>query len=162
MGERFNAIEDDQIVVRLFPSERALLADVLTMLSSVDSDDPGYSRLHVPVYLGDEEASKEWRRLMGDELDSARLEDRRVFSEVVATDKSEIVLDLDQAESLLRVVNEGRLVLAARLGIDVEEDFAGLSPETEMALWFLSFIINDLSEELSRRLSDPATDDGSV
>ena len=78
------------------------------------------TRLNVPVYLDDRHASDEWWRLMGDDLDSARMSDRSVFSRAI-TDDLEPLNDED-ANALLRVLNEARLVLGARMGVEVEED----------------------------------------
>lgn len=115
------------------------------------SDDPGHMRLHVPVYLGDESSSDEWWRLMGNHLQSSRAEDRRIFKRLI-NEEPPVVVDVLAAEAFLRVVNASRLVLAARLGIEVEDDFSGLSAQNEAVLWFLSFVVNDLSEELARML----------
>ncbi len=148
MGDKFDAKRDGQILVRLSPEERALLARVVSGLDSVEAnpDDPGHARLHPPVYLGDDAASSEWWRLMGDQLDQARSEDRRAFDRVVAeTDSS---LTQDEARSFLRVLNQGRLVFAARLGIEVAEDMSGLGEENDVVLWFLSYVVDDLSEVL--------------
>ena len=160
MGSRFERIRGDRIVVRLPRSEQEFLADVGVLLGSVgrDDTDPASARLHVPVYLGDDEASDEWWRLMGEQLEMARSDDRRVFQGVVDADEEEVVLDFDQAEAFLRVVNEGRLSLAARLGVEVAEDFSELEPGEELALDFLSFIVNDLTGELSLGLGGDAPD----
>lgn len=131
------------------PGERALLAGVVAGLNDLDgaAGDPGYARLHPPVYLGDETSSSEWWRLMGDQLSQARDHDREVFDRVVA--QSESVLSPDDARSFLRVVNQGRLVYAARLGIEVAEDLEELDEEEDIALWFLSYVVDDLSSVLA-------------
>lgn len=148
MVERFQA-RDDRIEVRLFPAERLLLKDVAEITDSARTDrtDPGYDRLNVPVYLGDESASDEWWRLMGEQLESQRSDDRSAFDAVVGDDRTDVI-SRQEAEGFLRVVNSSRLVLASRLGIEVEDDFSDLSPSDEAVLWFLSFVVDDLSEEL--------------
>lgn len=161
MGERFSLVGAGQIEIGLFPAERALLEEVVaasdsaqTSLNVATTDDPGYRRLHVPVYLGDEASSDEWWRLVGSQLSSARAEDREVFAAAVTQDPP-VVIDVAGAEAFLRVVNGARLVLAARLGIEVEDDFSGLSARDEAVLWFLSFVVNDLSDELTHSLPSP-------
>lgn len=148
MGERFTA-RGDSIEVGLFPAERSLLRDVVDTTDSArtDSADPGHDRLNVPVYLGDEAASEEWWGLMGEHLESQRSDDRSVFDDIIGGDRP-VVISRDQAEGFLRTVNAARLVLAARLGIEVEEDFSDLGPADEAVLWFLSFVVDDLSVEL--------------
>lgn len=165
MGERFSLDDSGRIEVGLFPSERKLLKEVVAASDSalrvdddMSSEDPGRKRLHVPVYLGDEAASDEWWRLMGDHLRSARDDDRAVFEEVVGQGPP-VVIDGATAEGFLRVVNSARLVFAARLGIEVEDDFGSLSVTDETVLWFLSFVVDDLSAELARMLPAPTEDD---
>jgi hypothetical protein len=158
VGERFTATGVDRIGVGLFPEERSLLRDVVEITDSAHTDrgDPGYERLNVPVYLGDEEASEEWWRLMGQQLDSQRSDDRAAFDEIVSDAGPDVVSRM-AAEGFLRVVNASRLVLAARLGIEVEEDFSHLSPTDEALLWFLSFVVDDLSGEFMAKMPPAAT-----
>lgn len=123
MGSRFERGRDGWITARLEEAEREFLLDLIAMLDSVgaEADDPGARRLDVPVYLGDEEATAEWRRLMGDQLGDGRVRDRATFRKALA-EGSDVRLDEVGALSVLRVINEARLVLAARLGIEVEAD----------------------------------------
>lgn len=154
MGERFRRVKGDRYVVTLSEGERQFLADVTLMLKSVDSTnhhDAASTRLKLPVYLDDAESTDEWWRLMGDQLDTLRGIDRRIFDRVMDGD-DEVVLSADEAESLLRVINEGRLVLAARLGVRVASDFEDMDDEQRLALDFLHWLLEDLTSELSRRL----------
>ncbi len=152
METRFSSTRDRKISIALLPGERALLARVVSGLDTLEADkaDPGYVRLHPPVYLGDDAASGEWWRLMGDQLEQAKNDDRAVFDRVVA--ESESLLTLEEARSFLRVVNQGRLVFAARHGIEVAEDMEKLDEDEDVALWFFSYVVEDLSSVLSRLL----------
>jgi hypothetical protein len=145
MESRFSITRDRQVRIELMPGERAMLARVVSGLDELGgtNDDPGYVRLHPPVYLGDEKSSTEWWRLMGDQLKEGRDHDRQVFDRVVSQPES--TLSPDEARSLLRVVNQGRLVYAARLGIEVAEDLEGLEEDEDIALWFLSYVVDNLS-----------------
>jgi len=145
---RFSVTRDRKINIALLPGERALLARVVSGLDTLDADraDPGYVRLHPPVYLGDDTASGEWWRLMGDQLERARSDDRAVFDRVVAEPGSQ--LTVGEARSFLRVVNQGRLVFAARHGIEVAEDMEELDEDVDVALWFFSYVVDDLSTVL--------------
>ncbi len=153
MSERFRAIGGDRIVVEFSEPELVFLSDVIPLLDSVGrtQDDPGHERLNVPAFLGDPDSSEEWSRAVGDRLDLARSQDRMVFAGVVGSEQR-AVLDLDQAGAVLRVLNEARLVLAARLGVEVESDYSRLSEDELMGLHFLGFLVEDLVEEMSRAL----------
>lgn len=126
--------------------ERAFLSQVLVLLAEVDdlTDDPGHRRLNVPVYLDDSEANEEWWRLMGDELGQARSQDREIYQKVVSG-PGPTVLDPDEANSFLRVLNEGRLAFAARLGLDVAEDHDRLPEAEKAALDYLGWVLEDLT-----------------
>ena len=147
------ASTDQGVVAAFDPAERMFLSDVLPMLAgigAVDSD-PAADRLHVPVYLDDAEANEEWWRLMGEDLDAARRADRTVFARVVQSDEPAI-MDDEEANAFLRVLNEARLALGARLGLEVEDDHDTLPEEGRQALDYLGWILEELTVELSRSL----------
>ena len=85
---------------------------------------------------------------MGDELESSRNSDRDVYRRVM-TEDGPLTLDGAEAESLLRVLNEGRLAYAARLGLEVEDDHDRLPLPQMMALDFLGWVLEELTAELS-------------
>ncbi|MDH3190404.1 MAG: DUF2017 family protein [Acidimicrobiia bacterium] len=155
MGDRFQRVSGERIRVSLAPEEQQFLADLTRMLRTVEphnAEDPASTRLHLPVYLDDAGSTEEWWRLMGDQLESARAQDRSVFESLIEAPGGEIVFDSDQAESLLRVINEGRLVLAARLGIQVASDFDDIDPGERIVLDYLHWLLEDLTTELSNGL----------
>jgi hypothetical protein len=133
--------------------ERLFLGDVLPMLAGIGAtgDDPAATRLNVPVYLDDPSSNDEWWRLMGPELGEARKADRSVFARVVEAPGS-VVLDEGEADAFLRVLNHARLVLGARLGIEVEEDHDRAPEEGRRALDYLGWIQEELTVELTRAL----------
>lgn len=141
------------IEVRLTPEERMFFGDVLPLLAGVGltPDDPAAARLRVPVYLDDPEANDEWWRLMGFELDEARRADRAVFGRAVSSVKP-VILDDEEANAMLRVLNEARLALGARLGIDIEADHDALSEESRQVMDYLGWVQEELTIELMRRL----------
>lgn len=143
----------DGIEVSLTPEVRMFLGDVLPMLAAIgdSKEDPAAERLHVPVYLDDTESNDEWWRLMGPDLDAARQADRRVFERAVAAEEP-VTLSDDEADSVLRVLNESRLALGARMGVEVEEDYDELPDHSRTVLAYLGAILEELTEELSRRL----------
>jgi hypothetical protein len=113
--------------------------------------DPAADRLQVPVYLDNPDANEEWWRLMGQELDAARRADRSIFQKVVSSD-DEVTLSLEDADAVLRVLNQARLTLGARLGIDVEDDHDNLPEDSRRVMNYLGWIQEELTFELTRAL----------
>lgn len=141
------------IAVEMSPEERMFLGDVLPLLAGIGAKgaDPAADRLMVPVYLNDPEANEEWWRLMGQDLDAARQADRAVFSKMVSGE-APVVLDLEEADAVLRVLNEVRLALGARLGIEVAADHNELAEESRQVMDYLGWIQEELTIELTRAL----------
>lgn len=141
------------IEVHLSAEERVFLGDVLPLLAGIGAtgSDPAADRLRVPVYLDDPESNSEWWRLMGQDLEAARRADRAVFDHAVSAD-SAVTLDNEEADAMLRVLNEARLALGARLGIDVEADHDELPADSRQAMDYLGWIQEELTKELMRAL----------
>ena len=141
------------IEANLSSDERLFLGDVLPLLATVGlaDSDPAADRLQVPVYLDDPESSEEWWRLMGQDLEAGRRSDRTVFEKTVSTDPP-VVLTVDEADAVLRVLNEARLTLGARLGIDVESDHDTLPESSRQVMDYLGWIQEELTVELLRGL----------
>ncbi|HUG08960.1 MAG TPA: DUF2017 family protein [Acidimicrobiia bacterium] len=144
---------DGGIQASFSPEERMFLGDVLPLLAGVGAPgtDPAADRLKVPVYLDDQGANEEWWRLMGQDLQAARRADRAVFDDVVSSD-GPLVLDYEEADAVLRVLNEARLALGARLGIDVEADHDELPEDSRQVMDYLGWIQEELTVELMRAL----------
>lgn len=141
------------IRVDLSREERLFLGDVLPLLAEIGArgSDPAADRLHVPVYLDDPAANEEWWRLMGQELDAARRADRTVFQTVVSSDEP-VTLSMEDADAMLRVLNQARLALGARLGIDVEGDHDTLPEDSRQVMDYLGWIQEELTVELTGAL----------
>lgn len=140
------------IVATFTPAEQAFLGDVLPLLAGIGETgvDPAATRLNVPVYLDDQDASDEWWRLMEADLGAARLADRRVFQRVVGEETK--ALNEADANAFLRVLNEARLVLGARMGVEVEDDHDTLPEDSRQVLDYLGWVQEELTLELSRSL----------
>ena len=143
---------EDGIEATFSDDVRAFLGDVVPMLAAVgDSEgDAAARRLQVPVYRDDEAANDEWWRLMGPDLDAARRADRRIFQRVIESDEP-VTLSDDEADAFLRVLNEARLALGARMGVEVEEDYDDLPEHSRNVLVYLGIILEELTEALSSR-----------
>lgn len=141
------------IEANLSSDERLFLGDVLPLLATVGlaDSDPAADRLQVPVYLDDPESSEEWWRLMGQDLEAGRRADRTVFERTISTGPP-VVLTVDEADAVLRVLNEARLTLGARLGIDVESDHDTLPESSRQVMDYLGWIQEELTVELLRAL----------
>lgn len=141
--------EGEVIVASFSPEEKAFLSDVVPLLVGLTADDPATKRLAPPVYLADPESNDEWWRLMGPELAEAKSADRSVFTRMVGSDQ-EVILSQTEADAVLRVLNETRLVLGVRLGIEVEADYDDLAPDRSWILNFFGLLQEELMDELSR------------
>lgn len=133
--------------------EQMFLSDVLPLLAGVGvvGEDPAATRLNVPVYLNDPAANEEWWRLMGEDLTAGRHADRSVYSKVMDAD-GKTVLSSEDANAFLRVLNEARLALGARLGVEVEADHEQLPDESRDVLDYLGWILEELTTALTRSL----------
>lgn len=147
------AAKGGNIAVSIPKEERAFLGQVLSLLADVGvvSGDPAAERLRVPVYLDDADSNQEWWRLMGEELGQARATDREVYRTVMES-SGPVTLTEGEADSFLRVLNEGRLAFAARLGVEAEGDAESLPESERQALDFLGWVLEELTVELSRLL----------
>lgn len=152
MQQRFRAAQGG-IDVDLSADEKSFLTGLLDLLAGLPraGDDPASQRLRVPVYLDDPESNEEWWRLMGEELMAARNTDRRVFQRALS-DRGPGHLTDEEADAFLRVLNEGRLALGARFGLEVEEDHDRLPEEQRNIMDYLGWLLEDLTSELSRSL----------
>ncbi len=163
------AVVPEGVQLRLTDIEVTFLTDLPRLLAGLGTaeSDPAAARLAPPVYLGDPEADAEWRRLAGTELEASRRADRSAFESVLeavsdslpesaASDREEsvgsAVISRAEADAVLRVVNEARLVLGARWGIETAGDYDDLRPEASEVLSFLGWLVSDLAEVLEESL----------
>jgi hypothetical protein len=133
--------------------EQMFLSDVLPLLAGVGlvGEDPAATRLNVPVYLNDSEANEEWWRLMGEDLNAGRHDDRGVYGRVMAAE-GKTVMSSDEANAFLRVLNEARLALGARLGVEVEADHDELPEDSRRVLDYLGWVLEELTTVLTRSM----------
>ncbi len=126
----------DTIRVRLPEDAREMLAALPDLLAA--AGDAG-GRLDYRVHPADPAAEARYRDLVGDSLDSLRVDDRALMAANVAA----TTIGLDEAESWMRVIGEARLALAARLGISEDgwETASDPSSDPELALLhYLGFL----------------------
>jgi len=82
--------------------------------------DPALLRLLPDAYADDPAGSAEFRRLTDDELRRAKTTSLLRLADDI-DDADEIELDDDEADGWVQALNDIRLVLAARLGVDDDE-----------------------------------------
>lgn len=132
----------DGIEIRLAKGLDEVLRQVPDWLSSVGraGSDPAADRLTPHAYTDDAEAGSEFDRLMLPELEVGRVHDRGVYVDSLEqASHGPISLGTEEVFSVLRVLDEGRLVMAARLGVD-SDDWApgsGVDDSPELHLYHL-------------------------
>lgn len=126
------------------------LSDIPELLTTVGQAeaDPAADRLQVPVYLDDAEANEDWWRWMGAELDESKSADRSAFTEIVSAARDGVVISRLEAFAMLRVLTETRLVVAARAGLEIEEDYETLDEHTLAVLNTLALLQESLIDAL--------------
>ncbi|NND84461.1 MAG: DUF2017 family protein [Acidimicrobiia bacterium] len=108
--------------------------------------DPAADRLSPRVYVDDDEAAHEFDRLMTPELDAGRKADRIRYEQVIdRAVGAGTILDEEDSFAVLRVLDEARLVIAARLGIDSDEwePNAAVDASPELHLYHLLGWVQD-------------------
>ena len=102
--------------------------------------------LHPDANPDDDDAAEEFDRLMTPELDAGRSADRERYEQVIdRAVRGGTILDEEDAFAVLRVLDEARLVIAARLGIDSDEwePSSGFDASPELHLYHLLGWIQD-------------------
>ena len=160
MAEHFRLVPGG-LEVSLSPEEVLFFGALLRLLGGMGlpEEDPGAARLGPPVYLGDPDADAEWRRFAGTELSAARTADRSsletvldALAEAHSRGESSVTVSLEEANAMLRVVNDARLVLGARWGIDTAEDCQRLRRESSEIMDYLGWVVSDLAITLSNAI----------
>ncbi len=148
--------ERDGIRLRLDVNEAAVLEQLLPLLATVgerSEGDPAARRLYPAAYRDAPDDDEEYWRLVGDELAEARAADRSAFAETLAVAEEGVVLSSGEAEAWLRVLGDARLLLAARLGIEREDDHDTASGSPEWAvLSYLGYLQGTLAEVMASTL----------
>lgn len=157
---RFRRSGTGAVRMKLREEEIEALSLMEELLESVGAreGDPAAERLTVAAYPDDAEAQGEYGRLTAPELDRQRQSDREaVFSLLEDARRGPVDLAADQAEACLLVLNESRLALAARLGIEEEgwgrfDEDAGDPAPAEAFLVFLTGVQGGLIEAMEGQL----------
>jgi len=98
-----------------------------------DPEDPAVLRILPNAAPTDREVADEFRRFTEPELRATKLERLRVMWLALSEDGPEWEVPADQAMATAAALTDVRLVLAARLGLDTDDDADALHREIDMA-----------------------------
>lgn len=158
-----------ELVALVAPEGPAPDEDPLAALVGIDPDarrpdDPALARLFPDAYADDEEAAAEFRRFTERSLRDLKLAHARTVLENLERSGGKVVLGDGDVQAWLGTLNDLRLALATRIGLeeDNHEDFLELPPEHPAYALFhlydwLSFLLETLVHAvsgLSSRLPD--------
>lgn len=107
---------------------RQCVAELAALLGDdMDHDDPAVERLFPDVYPESPEEAAEFRRLTEEDLVAGKLDHAKtVLTDLLAAggdeDGAEVRLDEERADTWLRALNDVRLALGTRLGIEDDTD----------------------------------------
>ena len=116
-----------------------------------NENDPAVLRLLPNAYTDDAEASDEFRRFTADGLAERKIANAGVLAASVAeaaaaTSATEVTLDARAAQAWLRALTDIRLTIAARLGIERDEDAGADDPALRDLYDWLGFVQGSLVE----------------
>lgn len=159
-------MSDKIVVLEISGLEALHLAGIVGQFRDVvtdtqRSDDPAVARLLPDAYPDDEEATREFRRLTGDDLLGRRAADAEVVLRTLGMDGGAhdqgdpdatltIALGEDEALSWMRTLSAVRLVMATRLGIQGEDDHQPDDPRFGIYDW-IGYRLDGLVTALDRR-----------
>jgi hypothetical protein len=112
VSEPFRA-EGGVVEVRLSSAERDAISGIPEIIEAAGAAD---GRFEYQAHPEDAAADRRYHELIGDDLDKLRSADREAFRGAIQAES----LEPEQAEAMMRVIGEARIVLAQRLGF--EED----------------------------------------
>lgn len=98
-----------------------------------DPEDPAVLRILPNAAPTDREVADEFRRLTEPELRATKVDRLRVMWMALSEDGPEWEVPADQAMATAAALTDVRLVLAARLGLDTDDDADALHRELDMA-----------------------------
>ena len=144
MSEPFR-LEGGAVRVLLSDAERTAISGIPEIIEAAGGAD---GRFEYRAHPDDPGADRRYQELVGDDLDTLRAADRRAFREGVKAES----LEPEQAEAMMRVIGEARIVLVQRLGFEEdgwEETAPVEDPEVAM-LHYLGYLQDALVGVLTR------------
>lgn len=121
---------EDEVIARLFPAGRQ------DQTSTANSD------------------ASEFRRLTEEDLRTAKIEDANAAIGFFSASETDITLDMDLADRVLRALNDVRLSMGTRLGVSEQTEFPeDIKSEEEHAL-MVYFWVGQIQEQLLRAMME--------
>jgi len=122
----------------------------------IESRDPSTARLFPPAYQDDPEHQAEYQEMVGDDLLQKRLQAIEIVDQTVQAKR----LDEEQLLAWLGALNDLRLVLGTRLGIEVETDGEDIADDDLRApmlglYHYLGWLVSQAVDALAEGI-DPA------
>ena len=143
--------------LKLPRAEREVLSSLPGQLRElIESRDPSTTRLFPPAYQDDPERQSEYQELVGDDLRQKRLQALEIVDQTLQAKR----LDEEQLLAWLGALNDLRLVLGTRLGIEVETDGEDIADDDPRAPTFglyhyLGWLVSQAVDALAEGI-DPA------
>lgn len=100
---------------------RDLARHMVDLLDGRDRADPAAARLFPDAYREDDASTREFRRLVEDDLRETKRQAARTLAQLTP-ETNGFVLDDETAEQWLLALNDMRLALGARLGVTEDEE----------------------------------------
>jgi hypothetical protein len=161
----FRGKADGTVSAKLAAEEAVMLTDLAGQLIAILADrspdgggsgsgDPAVLRLLPDAYPGDPEASSEFRRFTADGLAERKSANANAviesLTDVAAGRTRTLRLDQPAAQAWLRSLTDLRLTIAARLGIETDDDRASSDDPLGAIYDWLGFVQGTLVEALDR------------
>lgn len=142
--------DGDVLVATFTIAERALLVDLMDqligMLDERTTEDPAIARLLPNAYADDRDSAAEFRRYTEDGLVERKIANARALRD--SLDDGPIRIDPDLLQSWLRSLTDVRLVLAARLGIELDDDEGTGDPFLSEVYQWLGYVQSSILSAL--------------
>jgi hypothetical protein len=152
MARAFRTDGDGRVVTRLEPYEvailRGLVNDVTTLVGAAPAGNAAYDRLFPPPSR-DEEAARELRELIHEDLREAKLAAARDLLDSLPDD-GRVALTREVADQWLTALNDVRLALGTSIGITEESYDTGDDADPSLHVYhWLTFLQDTLIESLN-------------
>ena len=150
-----------QFVAVFDPNEASTLSSLASQISELIEDratrdgDPAVLRLLPDAYPDDSAASAEFRHFTADDLASRKASNARQIVADLATaagaaSTTAVKVDAQAAQAWVRSLTDIRLTIAARLGIESDEDLGSEDPALIDLYHWLGFVQSSLVDCLDR------------
>jgi hypothetical protein len=156
----FRGKADGTVSAKLAAVEAAMLTDLAGQLIEIlddrspGTDDPAVLRLLPDAYPDDQEASSEFRRFTADGLAERKSANANAviesLADVAAGRTKTLRLDQPAIQAWLRSLTDLRLTIAARLGIETDDDRAASDDPLGDVYDWLGYVQGTLVDALDR------------